>query len=190
MEAGIGSGESWDLELPMITATKRSIWVRAVGHAVFEDGQAVRLLGAFQDITKRKLAEDVLRDEVTQRHSAEQLLRDVLETLPDAVAAYDDDDRLIVCNSAYLETYAASAEAIEPGATFESILRFGLARGQYSDAGRTAESQEAWLKKRLENHRNPPTSSPKDCMTERGCRCASIFPRLEPPLAFAPTSLA
>lgn len=162
VEAGIGAGESWDLELPMITATKRSIWVRAVGHAVFENGQAVRLLGAFQDITKRKLAEDVLRDEVTQRHSAEQLLRDVLETLPDAVAAYDSDDRLLVCNSAYLSTYAASAEAIEPGATFESIVRFGLARGQYSDAGRTPESQEAWLKKRLENHRNPP-----DQLTQR-----------------------
>jgi diguanylate cyclase (GGDEF)-like protein/PAS domain S-box-containing protein len=162
VEAGMASGESWDLELPMITATKRSIWVRAVGHAVFEDGKAVRLLGAFQDITKRKLAEDVLRDEVTQRHSAEQLLRDVLETLPDAVAAYDHDDRLIVCNSAYLATYAASAEAIKPGATFESILRFGLARGQYSDAGQTAESQEAWLKKRLDAHRNPP-----DQLTQR-----------------------
>ncbi len=156
VETAMRSGEKWDLELPLLTAKKRSIWVRAVGHAVFENGEAVRLLGAFQDITQRKLEEDVLRDEVTQRHSAEQLLRDVLETLPDAVAAYDDEDRLIVCNSAYLETYAASAEAITPGATFESIIRFGLARGQYSDAGPDLESQEAWLKKRLEDHRNPP----------------------------------
>lgn len=156
VEAAISQGQSWDLELPLLTRSKRTAWVRAVGHAIFEDGCAVRILGAFQDITKRKLEEDILRDEVTQRHSAEQLLRDVLETLPDAVAAYDHRDRLIVCNSAYLNTYAASAEAITPGATFESILRFGLARGQYSAAGKDVESQEAWLKQRLEDHRNPP----------------------------------
>lgn len=156
VESAVSDGGSWDLELPMITAKQRSIWVRAVGHAVHEDGKASRLVGAFQDITKRKIEEDILRDEVTQRHSAEQLLRDILETLPDAVAAYDDDDRLIVCNSAYLNTYAASAEAITPGATFESIVRFGLARGQYSDAGPDFDSQEAWLKKRMEDHRNPP----------------------------------
>ncbi|MEO0383007.1 MAG: diguanylate cyclase [Pseudomonadota bacterium] len=157
VENSIGGGESWDLELPMITAKKRYIWVRAVGHAIFDDsGKAIGLVGAFQDITKRKMEEDILRGEVSQRHNAEQLLRDILETLPDAVAAYDEEDRLIVCNSAYLNTYAASAEAITPGATFESIIRFGLARGQYSDAGTDADSQEAWLNKRLKDHRNPP----------------------------------
>ncbi|MFK7792350.1 MAG: diguanylate cyclase [Devosiaceae bacterium] len=156
VETSISDGSAWDLELPMITATGRSIWVRAVGHTVHEDGEAVSVVGAFQDITTRKLAEDVLRAEVTQRHSAEQLLRDVLETMPDAVAAYDDDDRLIICNSAYLETYAASADAIVPGATFESILRCGLARGQYQNIGSNPARQEAWLAERLEHHKNPP----------------------------------
>ncbi len=163
IETAIKDGSSWDLELPLITATGRSIWARAVGHAVCdESGEATTLIGAFQDITERKLAEDVLREEVTQRHSTEQLLRDVLETIPDAVAAYDSDDRLIICNSAYRETYAASADAIVPGATFESILRRGLERGQYSDAGPDLESQEAWLKERLAHHKNPP-----DQLTQR-----------------------
>lgn len=157
IETAINDGTSWDLELPLITAKGRSIWTRAVGHAVQdENGNSITLIGAFQDITERKLAEDVLRDEVSQRHSTEQLLRDVLETIPDAVAAYDPDDRLIICNSAYLETYAASADAIVPGATFESILRCGLERGQYSDVGPDTESQEAWLKERLIHHKNPP----------------------------------
>ena len=157
IETAISDGSSWDLELPLITATGRSIWARAVGHPVQdENGKAITLIGAFQDITERKLAEDVLREEVSQRHSTEQLLRDVLETIPDAVAAYDSDDRLIICNSAYRETYAASADAIVPGATFESILRCGLARGQYSDAGPDPKSQEAWLEQRLAQHRDPP----------------------------------
>ncbi len=56
VENGIASGEHWDLELPFITANGRHIWVRAVGYAEYENGQAVRLKGAFQDITDLKIA--------------------------------------------------------------------------------------------------------------------------------------
>ena len=55
MERGISHGEGWDLELPLTQAGGRRLWVRAVGHAVFEDGKAVRLRGAVQDITQRVL---------------------------------------------------------------------------------------------------------------------------------------
>jgi PAS domain S-box-containing protein len=55
---GFEDGQSWDLELPFITAKKRRIWVRAIGHAYREDGTIVRLGGVFQDITERRLAED------------------------------------------------------------------------------------------------------------------------------------
>lgn len=50
-------GDSWDLELPFITATGRNIWVRAMGQAEMRDGKCVRLFGAFQDITERKQVE-------------------------------------------------------------------------------------------------------------------------------------
>lgn len=49
----MADGTGWDLELPFIQRGGRRIWVRAVGHAEFEGGQPVRLLGAFQDITQR-----------------------------------------------------------------------------------------------------------------------------------------
>jgi diguanylate cyclase (GGDEF)-like protein/PAS domain S-box-containing protein len=51
VQAAIADGVPWDLELPLVTATGRPIWVRAVGEAEFQDGRAVRLVGAFQDIT-------------------------------------------------------------------------------------------------------------------------------------------
>lgn len=44
----------WDLELPFITAKGRHIWVRTQGTVVKNQGQAIRLIGAFQDITERK----------------------------------------------------------------------------------------------------------------------------------------
>lgn len=51
-------GTPYDFELPKHTATGRLIWVRSIGEAVRDDsGQVIRLQGAFQDITQRKVAE-------------------------------------------------------------------------------------------------------------------------------------
>ena len=54
IEAGAREGTPWDLELPFVTAKGNPRWVRAQGVAICEDGQPVRLLGAFQDITEKK----------------------------------------------------------------------------------------------------------------------------------------
>lgn len=55
VEKAIADGEGWDLQLPLITATGRNIWVRAVGTVEYaDDGQPRCLAGAFQDVTLRK----------------------------------------------------------------------------------------------------------------------------------------
>lgn len=75
-----------------------------------------------------------------------------LEALPDGFVLFDREDRLLSCNQRYREIYPESAPAMVPGATFESILRYGLERGQYADAvGREAD----WLSERLQQHRDP-----------------------------------
>lgn len=56
-ECGMLEGKSWDLELPLVTASGRRIWVRVIGEPVHEGARIVRLVGAFQDITERKEAE-------------------------------------------------------------------------------------------------------------------------------------
>ena len=58
--AAIADGTPWDLELPFVTATGRALTVRAQGEAVMQDGRAVRLFGAFQDITERRRTEEAL----------------------------------------------------------------------------------------------------------------------------------
>ena len=55
VEAGTRDGTPWDLELPFITARGNPRWVRTQGVAICEDGRPVRLLGAFQDITEKKV---------------------------------------------------------------------------------------------------------------------------------------
>ncbi len=57
---GMEQGIAWDLELPFTTAKGRAIWVRTVGEAEFEDGKPVMLVGAFQDITERRLRDQEL----------------------------------------------------------------------------------------------------------------------------------
>jgi rsbT co-antagonist protein RsbR len=57
-------GIAFDLELQLITAKGRRIWVRASGHAVFEDGVVVRLVGAFQDIDAFKRREIELEEKL------------------------------------------------------------------------------------------------------------------------------
>jgi PAS domain S-box-containing protein len=50
-------GTPWDMELQMVTALGRAIWVRTQGEALIEAGRPVALVGALQDITTRKEAE-------------------------------------------------------------------------------------------------------------------------------------
>jgi len=61
----LASGGGWDLELPLITARGREIWVRAIGEAELAGEGAeqrnVRLVGTIQDITERRQTEQAAR---------------------------------------------------------------------------------------------------------------------------------
>ena len=66
LERGTAEGIPWDLECALITAKGRKIWARAQGSAVMEAGKAVKLFGAFQDITDRKMAQLALEAAAAQ----------------------------------------------------------------------------------------------------------------------------
>ena len=51
VQATIETGEPYDLELPLITAKGRYIWVKTQGFAEIQQGKAVRIYGTFQDVT-------------------------------------------------------------------------------------------------------------------------------------------
>jgi PAS domain S-box-containing protein len=52
---------SWNMELPLVTGQGRPIWARVVGEVELDDsGHPLRLVGAFQDITERRLASAAL----------------------------------------------------------------------------------------------------------------------------------
>ncbi|MCZ8251420.1 MAG: PAS-domain containing protein [Hylemonella sp.] len=275
VERAIQEGAGFDVETELTTATGRKIWVRSVGEAEFVNGKAVRLIGAFQDITTRRNLErrvreqnqlltavlenmpgglaafdrdlmlimrnrqfgtlldfpesiferepvryqDLVRNEaergefgagdvedivaravkslerprerifervrpngqtlevraqpmsgggvlymmidVTARklaereaHHADEMLRQAINTLDEAFVIYDDQDRLLICNQRYRDTYPIAAVVMKPGATFEEIIRYGAERGEYTAAiGRVDE----WVAERLAQHRQANT---------------------------------
>lgn len=89
--AAIATGDSYDLELELITAKGRHIYVRSQGQCIREHGVPHKLCGAFQDITDRKLAEEQLRRSATH---------DKLTGLPNRTML---NDRLQQCMSLVAE---------------------------------------------------------------------------------------
>lgn len=84
VRASLELGQPFALELPIITAVGRPIWIRAQGTAVYEGDKVVMLRGAMQDITETKVAADRLR-------LSEENLAITLNSIGDAVIATDAD---------------------------------------------------------------------------------------------------
>lgn len=57
VKAAIEKGESWDMELQIITAKGKERWVRAIGKAEMQGKKCVRVYGSFQDIHELKQAQ-------------------------------------------------------------------------------------------------------------------------------------
>ena len=91
VERGIAIGEPWDLELPLTSARGRPFWARSVGEVEYENERPVRLIGAFQDITRRKQAEQALSD-------SREMLQVTLESIGDAVITTDNEGMILWLN--------------------------------------------------------------------------------------------
>ena len=91
VELGVSQGRSWDLELRLIRASGELIWVRAVGTVEFENQQAVRLVGAFQDVTEARR----LRAELSEQH---ELMRITLQSIADAVITTNAQGQVVWLN--------------------------------------------------------------------------------------------
>ncbi|MBC8988052.1 response regulator [Pedobacter sp. N36a] len=60
IEKAVKIGESWDIEVSFVTARGNDRWVRTCGKAVFENGIAIKLYGIIQDVTEKRLSEEIL----------------------------------------------------------------------------------------------------------------------------------
>ena len=73
-----------------------------------------------------------------------------IDVLPDAFVLFDREERLLACNQRYREMFPDSAPLMQPGVSFEDLLRHGLRNGHVPEAvGR----EEDWLADRLAHFR-------------------------------------
>ncbi len=123
-------------------------WIRLEERRT-QDGGTV---GFRTDITELKRREFALEQMAEREQQARKLLYDAVDAAPDGFVYYDAEDRLALCNERYHEFYLDSADLLVPGTSFETILREGLARGQYPEA---EANEEAWIEKGMRLHRDP-----------------------------------
>ncbi len=113
-----------------------------------EIGRMAESLVVFRD-TAIEVEENNLRDIETARRR----LVDAIENSSEGFAFFDPDDRLVLCNTRYKELLYPNTDIdIEPGMTFETIIRGAAENGHIVDAeGRIDE----WVADRLAFHHDP-----------------------------------
>ncbi len=60
VKEAVEKGTPYDLELEMITARGNRKWVRTICHPVVRDGKVLKVRGSIQDITDRKMSNDLI----------------------------------------------------------------------------------------------------------------------------------
>lgn len=95
-------------------------------------------------------------------------LADAIESLDDAFALYDAQDRLVICNRRYIEAFKQIAEHIRPGVSFETLLRLGFEH----DVFPPIENREALIEQRIAMHRDGGGSMEQQFADKRWVRIA------------------
>ena len=88
VDHALRTGTPWQLELQILTAKGRKLWVRSIGHAAFENGVCKRLYGTFQDINEKKKAGLAIQQ-------SRKLLEDVLQAASEVSIISTDHEGII-----------------------------------------------------------------------------------------------
>ncbi len=84
------------------------------------------------------------------RSSALSQIREAIDAMPDGLAFFDADDRLVLWNNRYDEVNPELSSNLQAGMTFREIIQIGLDQGLYAEAkGREAE----WVAERMASRR-------------------------------------
>jgi adenylate cyclase len=128
---GISAG---DLNVPIPQAAGNEIGVMANTLRLFRESIVERARLAAEGDRQRRMIETSL------------------ETIPDGFVLYGPDDRLVLCNSKFVDLTPGIADVIVPGVAFADILRSVVERKVIDLGGRSADE---WIAERLRQHADP-----------------------------------
>ncbi|SOE00438.1 PAS-domain containing protein [Caenispirillum bisanense] len=110
----------------------------------------------------------VARAEEAERQVADSAvlhrhLVDAVDSISEGFVLFGGDGRLVMCNDRYRRAYPMLADALQPGITFDALLRMAAARGAHDPA---EGPLEPWVQRRLERHLDH--RAPVDCRLSDG----------------------
>ncbi|HYC13892.1 MAG TPA: PAS-domain containing protein, partial [Stellaceae bacterium] len=125
----------------------RAWWTKSSGSPIVApDGSFAGYRGTASDVTAE--IESALR-----AHAAERQLVEAVESSPWAFALFDQEDRLVLCNTRFRDMFGGVKDDLAVrGRTFEEIARSRMPGVSIVD---TDGDDETWMARRLAYHRNP-----------------------------------
>jgi two-component system cell cycle sensor histidine kinase PleC len=108
-----------DHEFRMRDVCGNLIWLRARAELVQEERTATpRLIGIAVDVTEHKL--------MAERGAAADLrLADAIEAISEAFVLWDEQNRLVTCNSKFRKLHGLPTEPLQPGLSYADMMRRG-----------------------------------------------------------------
>lgn len=116
--------------------------------ACFAGRQTELAISLKAEIAERKRGEA----ELLQARRADARLAGAIAGLNAGIALFDENDRLVVANPTYRQIHEIISDILVPGVAFEIILRTNVQRSRF-DLG--SDEAEAYIARRLDQHRNP-----------------------------------
>lgn len=84
--------------------------------------------------------------------ASERLYRATVDAMDAAVVLFGPDERMVLCNAEFRELYAPLGPLLQPGLSFEALMRAALERGLVPEA---IGQEDTWLQERMRKHRRP-----------------------------------
>ncbi len=131
-----------DIDFRMRNAQGGWVWVRTRAEIVRDRDGAPHLIGICVDVTEQKRFAEATE-------TADRRLRDAIETISEAFVLWDDENRLVLCNSKYQQLHGLSDAAVRSGIPYDDVMagarqpivRSELKSDASNDTGRTLEAE-------------------------------------------------
>lgn len=117
-------GAPFVIELPLRSLAGRCRTVRIRGHKLYTSNGGASLAGIIETVDSHKTpSEATIKSDI---------LHEILDTMPSGVVVFDENDRYVLHNRAYINIFPSLEPILKPGATLTEILAFGIEAGEYA----------------------------------------------------------
>ncbi|MEQ8767433.1 MAG: PAS domain S-box protein [Planctomycetota bacterium] len=129
------TGQAFDLEFPIVTAKGKRAWIRVLGEREVDELGNSRVVGVYQDVTVRRMAENELR-----RQQAE--IRAILDALPEMVFYKSAEQEILLANRSAAAFFRVDPSSMQgrPLSDFTTAERFSdddrVLSGSVAELGR------------------------------------------------------